>query len=143
MKLIKHWDGARDIEVAESAGGVLATVNPLANLVQAGVEPWPVPELVQKLYASEKWRGKTEADDQSARHCLGYYCDLQSLNSEDAITWGVLGPLIYGPAEWRHEFAGRVFKILGFPNADSGRSRSAFLSDSDHDSWLIPISVPD
>src|SRR5579885_1696152 len=26
--------------------------------------------------------------------------------------------------------------------ADSGRRRSAFRGDSDHDSWLIPISIP-
>jgi hypothetical protein len=26
--------------------------------------------------------------------------------------------------------------------ADSGRRRSAFRGESDHDSWLIPISIP-
>src|SRR6266480_1355402 len=33
-----------------------------------------------------------------------------------------------------------VFRVCA--SADSGRSRSAFRGDSDHDSWLIPISIP-
>jgi hypothetical protein len=33
MKTIDHWSENGDIEVAESAGGVLATVNPFDNLV--------------------------------------------------------------------------------------------------------------
>ena len=37
MKSIEHWSGEGTIEVAESAGGVLATVDPFANLVSAGV----------------------------------------------------------------------------------------------------------
>ena len=87
MKKIEHWIGTTTIDVAESAGGVLATLDPLANLVRAGVPFWPAPELIQKLYASGRWRGKTEEDDREVRRCLGHYCDLQSLNSEDAITW--------------------------------------------------------
>jgi hypothetical protein len=98
---------------------VLATLDPLANLVRTDVPLWPAPELIQKLYASERWRGKTEQDDQAVRKYLGHYCDLQSLNSEDAITWSFFGPLIYGPADWRQEFITQIFVALGFPKPRS------------------------
>ena len=95
MKQIPDWAAAATVTVAESAGGVLATIDPFANLLRAGVSPWPPSELLQKLYGSDRWRGKTEEDDRLARAALGHYSDLQSLNSEDAITWSFFGPLIY------------------------------------------------
>ncbi len=113
MRQIAHWSGHSVVDVAESAGGVLATIDPLANLVRAAVSPWPAPELVQKLYASERWRGKAPKDDVAVRERLGHYCDLQSLNSEDAITWSFFGPLIYGSSDWRAEFATGLFRKLG------------------------------
>ena len=115
MKQIEHWSGRGTIDVAQSAGGVLATVDPLANLVRGSVSPWPTPELFQKLYASDRWHGKTDEDDQASRACLGHYCDLQSLNSEDAITWSFFGGLIYGRAEWRTAFASCLMEELNFP----------------------------
>ena len=115
MREVEHWMQTRSIRVAESAGGVLATLDPLENLVRGGASPWPPPELLQKLYASDRWRGKTPEDDASVRSCLGHYCDLQSLNSEDAITWSFFGPLIYGPATWREDFATKLLKTIGFP----------------------------
>ena len=113
MQDIEHWNRTQSLRVAESAGGVLATLDPLANVVRAGTRPWPPPELVQKLYASDRWRGKTDEDDRVVRDCLGHYCDLQSLNSEDAITWSFFGPLIYGPNAWREQFASHLFQALG------------------------------
>src|SRR5215467_7582767 len=115
MKQIKDWTGSKNVDVAESAGGVLATLDPLANLVRSSLQLWPIPELVQKFYASDRWRGKTEEDDRAVRRCLGHYCDLQSLNSEDAITWSFFGPLIYGPASWREKFARGLFEAIGLP----------------------------
>jgi hypothetical protein len=115
VKQIPSWSSTATVTVAESAGGVLATIDPLANLVRAGVSPWPPAELLQKLYGSDRWRGKTDEDDRVVREALGHYSDLQSLNSEDAITWSFLGPLIYGPPAWRLYFAAEVFEALGFP----------------------------
>lgn len=115
MRQIDHWSGQGVLQVAESAGGVLATVDPFANLVLAGVALCPTPELMQKLYASDRWRGKSAEDDHAVRQRLGHYCDLQSLNSEDAITWSVFGPLIYGPPEWRTNFGLRLFAAIGLP----------------------------
>jgi hypothetical protein len=81
VRSIEHWSGTGRIEVAESAGGVLATLHPLDNVVRGEVNPWPPPELIQKLYASDRWRGRSVADEERARESLGYYCT-QSLNSE-------------------------------------------------------------
>src|SRR5512137_2876272 len=113
MREIEHWSGTGTVTVAESAGGTLATIDPLANLVRGGVSPWPAPELLQKLYASERWVGKTDVDDGSARASLGHYCDLQSLNSEDAITWSFLGPVIYGSRADRLQFVAALLGRLG------------------------------
>ena len=115
MRSIEHWVRADQVAVAESAGGVLATCNPLDNLVRAGVTPWPPPEILQKLYASERWRGRTDQDTESVSSCLGHYTDLQSLNSEDAITWSFFGPLIYGPETWRQQFGTALMERLGLP----------------------------
>jgi hypothetical protein len=119
MKRINHWSSQTQIEVAESAGGVLAALNPLENLVRASTLLWPPPELLQKMYASDRWKGKTEEDARAVSQCLGHYCDLQSLNSEDAITWSFFGPLIYGPPEWQKEFAEGAFEALGLPKPET------------------------
>src|SRR5687768_10138847 len=101
MHRIDHWSGQGSIAVAESKSGVLIAVNPYDNLVTTNVTPWPAPEVLQKLYANGRFRGKTPEDDDAARRTLGHYSDLQSLNSEDAVTWSVIGPLIYGPPAWK------------------------------------------
>jgi hypothetical protein len=74
-----------------------------------------VPEILQKLYASDRFTGKTAEDDAAARQTLGHYSDLQSLNSEDAVTWSVIGPLIYGPPAWKQHFTGRLLLRLDLP----------------------------
>lgn len=115
MRLIPGWAGPDEIEVTESEGGVLATVDPFSGLYRPEQIAWPPPEVLQKLYASDRWRGKTSLDNQLARSRFGQYCDLQSLNSEDAITWSFFGPLIYGLESARLEFATRLFKRLELP----------------------------
>ena len=128
MKQIKDWTGSKTVEVAESAGGVLATLDPLANLVRSSLQLWPLPELIQKFYASDRWRGKTEEDDRAVRRCLGHYCDLQSLNSEDAITWSFFGPLIYGPASWRGARASQTSFNHHLAVASDSTSREARIN---------------
>jgi hypothetical protein len=43
------WRG-NEIEVARSAGGVLAVTHPWDNLVRTGIAPWPTPELLHKKH---------------------------------------------------------------------------------------------
>ena len=115
MRVIENWSGSGQVEVAESRGGVLATIDPFAGLLRVDTVPWPPPEVLQKLYASDRWRGKTPEDDESVRTVLGHYTDLQSLNSEDAITWSFFGPLIYGSEPERQHFAINLLSRLDCP----------------------------
>jgi hypothetical protein len=64
MKHTEHWSRAETISVAENAGGC-GNRRSARQLVRAGL--WPSPELIQKLHASDRWRGKTEQDDLAAR----------------------------------------------------------------------------
>lgn len=100
MHTIPRWNAGAAIRVAESKGGVLVTTHPADNLV-ASVRAWPVPELLQKAYASSLFRGRTPEDTAAATSGLGHYCDLQSLNSEDAVTWSFFGNLAYASPDQR------------------------------------------
>jgi hypothetical protein len=116
---IEHWSGEGSIAVAESKSGVLVTINPHDNLVTTGVAPWPTPEILQKLYASDRFKGKTPEDDAAARETLGHFSNLQSLNSEDAVTWSVIGPVMYGPPALKQHFADRLLTRLDLPTSSS------------------------
>ena len=48
---MKDWNG-REIEVAESAGGVELVADFDDNLIRDESRPWPPPPIVQKLYES-------------------------------------------------------------------------------------------
>jgi hypothetical protein len=120
---VEHWRDGRTIRLAESRGGTRVTLHPSENLIRPAKVPWPVPELLQKYSASLRFRGATEEDDNAAREALGYYCDLQSLNSEDAITWGFVGPLIYDEP-LRLTVCRRLFDALALP---SPRAASVWL----------------
>jgi hypothetical protein len=113
MLEVPHWHLPKTIRIAQSAGGVPVTIHPDDNLVHNFVTPWPPPELLRKMIASGKFRGATPEDDIAARSGLGYYCDLQSLNSEDALTWSVFGSLAYLPQAEKVVVTKKLFSQLG------------------------------
>jgi hypothetical protein len=117
MKTIPHWNNTTLLNVAESRGGVLATTRPEENLVRSAMVP-PSPELLQKFYASTRFQGKTPQDTSAAESGLGYYCDLQSLNSEDAITWSFFGNLAYRPASDRLAVFNGLMELIDSPIVD-------------------------
>ena len=94
MSRLLDWNGV-EIEVASSRGGVLATVDAWENLIRTDIYPWPPPELLQKLYGSQHSTHFSSEDGILATRRCGFYSDLQSLNSEDAITWSIFGPIAY------------------------------------------------
>ena len=114
METIANWNGEL-IAVIKSKGGVLATVNPLDNLISTGISPWPTPEIGQKLYKSNQQRHFVGDEQEGAKSILGYYSDLQSLHSEDAITWSVFGPLVYASSDVREQFVSTLFEYLKIP----------------------------
>jgi hypothetical protein len=96
---------------------VLATTHPADNLVQSS-RPWPTPELLQKYYASGRFEGRTAEDTAAARSGLGHYSDLQSLNSEDAVTWSFFGNLAYAAAQDRLTIFNRMLETIDEPRVE-------------------------
>jgi hypothetical protein len=108
---LTDWNG-REIAVARSRGGVTVVLDPSDNLIRGGVAPWPPPEVVQKAYQSRQARAFDGDALGAATSAWGFYSDLQSLHSEDAITWSAFGPLVYGTAEARSRFVSALLKLL-------------------------------
>jgi len=67
---------------------------------------------VKKLHKSNH----ENAFDEKGFSNLGFYCDLQSLRSEDAITWSVFGTLYYFSKEQQRQFVNSLLKIIGISN---------------------------
>lgn len=109
---MKNWN-QQEVEILTSKGGVIALANPYDNLVTTGVEPWPPAEVVQKLYQSRQTRAFSEEQKEKLKKFNGYYSDLQSIHSEDAITWSVFGTIAHAPNEKRNKFISELFQSLG------------------------------
>jgi hypothetical protein len=114
MTRVPDWRGV-DVDVARSAGGVMALASPWENVVRTGIHPWPPPELLQKVYQSRQLRAFVGADNAVATSVLGFYSDLQSIHSEDAITWSVFGPIAYASREVRNPFIRDLLTLIGVP----------------------------
>ena len=106
MRKVEDWLG-RPIDLAESKSGVLAFVDPFGGLLRGDVTPWPPASVVQKLYSTRDFSGP---DGTAVASSLGGYSDLQSVNSEDAITWSVFGPVAHSPPEVRKRFVAELFQ---------------------------------
>lgn len=90
---IEDWNG-REIAVMRSKGGVLAVCDFADNLIRDDRLPWPPPPVVQKLYESRQSRAFVDDALFAVTRRLGFYSDLQSINSEDAITWSYFGSFL-------------------------------------------------
>lgn len=112
---MKDWNG-RDIIVARSKGGVVAVADVSDNLIRVSEVPWPPPAIVQKLYESRQTRAFEGDQLATATAGLGVYSDLQSLHSEDAVTWSYFGPLAVKPPEARADFLNWLLLQLGLDN---------------------------
>ena len=106
MRKVEDWLG-RPIDLAESKSGVLAFVDPFGGLLRGDLTPWPPASVVQKLYSTRDFSGP---DGTAVASSLGGYSDLQSVNSEDAITWSVFGPVAHSPPEVRKRFVAELFQ---------------------------------
>jgi len=89
---MQDWNG-NIVEFVRSKGGKVALLNPRDNLISTRISPWPPVEIVQKFYQSRQLRAFNEMEKEMLTTKLGYYTDLQSINSEDAITWSVFGTI--------------------------------------------------
>lgn len=122
---MKNWN-QQTVEFLTSKGGVIALANPYDNLVTTGVEPWPPSEIVQKLYQSRQARAFADEDKEVLRKFTGYYSDLQSIHSEDAITWSVFGTVAHSRHEIRNRFVCDLFQSIGV-NSELVENSEIFL----------------
>lgn len=114
---MKDWN-EQEIGIAFSKGGVTVTTHPFDNLIRTGCSPWPPPEIVQKLYQSRQIRAFAGADAQLCTSGLGFYCDLQSLHSEDAITWSVFGTAARVRRAVLKNWLADLMQLLNIPDTD-------------------------
>lgn len=95
---------------------MIAVVDPWSNLVRGTVSPWPPAELIQKAYQSRQVHSFRDAHAAAAIRTWGYYSDLQSLHSEDALTWSVFGTVAYAAAPVRTSFVAELFRQIRIPH---------------------------
>lgn len=111
---MQDWNG-KEIPSACSKGGVKVVAHPLDNLISTGCSPWPLPEIAQKLYKSRQENAFIGEQLKICKSGLGYYCDLQSLNSEDAITWSVFGTISRSDRKQREAWLADFFRLIDLP----------------------------
>jgi len=117
MNSIKNWNGD-DVEIAESRGRVRALINPFENMIGTKITPWPPVEIVQKIYQSGHLRDFNEEEQKRLCETLGYYTDLQSLHSEDAIVWSVFGTICRFSCEIQKKWISGFLKIMKLDKYD-------------------------
>jgi hypothetical protein len=98
------WRG-QPVRAVSSPSGVLLLADYEDALVSWQAPPWPPPSLITRLVADEeqpaRWPNETRA---LVTERLGFYCRLQSVNSEDAMTWSAFGPLLVSGGDRRVAF---------------------------------------
>ncbi|MBI3896458.1 MAG: hypothetical protein HY313_11065 [Acidobacteria bacterium] len=118
LQQIRDWNG-RDIPAVRTRAGVWAFLDFADNLMRGGVPQWPAPELVQKLCLSDKVRYFSAEDQHLLVERLGYYSDLQSAHSEDAIQWSYFGTVSYAPVHEQVKFANSLLQNIGIDAENS------------------------
>lgn len=117
------WNG-KNIDSIKSRGGVEAVYNPYDNFVRPQNILWPPAEIVQKLYESIQ---KYSFQKDTSLSCFGYYSDLQSINSEDAITWSVFGSLSRCCDDIRTNYVNDLIKKIGCNDVVDAKSSEISL----------------
>lgn len=87
------WNGVT-IEAAQSRGHVVAVADFSNNMLKPRSSIWPTAAVVQKLCCNKRHASAFDGTSQRLlSRKMGFYSDLQSLHSEDAITWSFFGTL--------------------------------------------------
>lgn len=133
--MIKNWNKS-EIACAHSKGGVTVTAHPYDNLIRTA--PWPPPEIVQKLYQSRQIRAFSGEDRDTCTSGLGFYCDLQSIHSEDAITWSVFGTVAHAPQPELESWLRDLMVLLDLPDVDTTGANIFLWRRIPHPDNLVP-----
>ena len=108
----KNWKND-PVRIIRSRGGKIAFIDYRDNLLIPKNVIWPHPDIVKKLYKSNRINAFFEKDIPRLRKVLGFYCDLQSMRSEDAITWSVFGTLNFFDSSIKTRFLNSLLKGIG------------------------------
>jgi hypothetical protein len=115
---IANWN-AQKIRAVRTNAGVWAFPDFSDGVIQLPGNCWPPTELVQKLYRSERVAYFTAEDQAALVSARGYYSDLQSAHSEDAMVWSYFGPIAYATAGARRQWYAWVAGHLGLPQSQN------------------------
>jgi len=77
---------------------------------------WPPSCLVSKIIPSGNIRHFAIENQIKLKEKLGFYSDLQSIKSEDAITWSLFGNMTYAPFELQNRFYNEFVSNIGLNN---------------------------
>jgi hypothetical protein len=134
---MKNWNG-NEVACAHSKGGVVVTAHPFDNLIRTGCTPWPPSEIVQKLYQSRQIRAFTGEDEKICSSGLGFYCDLQSIHSEDAITWSVFGTAARAPQSELESWLVELMNLFDLPGVQTNDPEVFLWRRVPHPDTLAP-----
>ena len=130
----KNWNN-QEVEILESKGGTIALANPFDNLISTNVKPWPLSEIIQKLHRSRHENAFTEKEKENLKN--GYYSDLQSINSEDAITWNVFGTVAHSSGIVRNQYISDLLITIGCKRQNILNSEIALWRRIPHPDTLV------
>lgn len=112
VSYLKNWNG-KEVAAIQTRGGVWAFPNFLDGVICPDGCVCPAPELVQKLSRSDKYIHFHPEDQPAITKNLGYYTDLQSAHSEDAMVWSFFGTLAYSAPDARAIWTSWLGQKLG------------------------------
>ena len=134
--MIKDWND-QEIEVAYSKGGVPILANPLDNLISTNIVPWPTSEVIQK-HDKNNFSYSDDNNKEIATKKLGYNCYLQSINSEDAITWSVFGTVSYHDLSIQTRWVNDFFNFLELNDSSPNHPEIFLWKRFPHAETLVP-----
>lgn len=134
---LRDWLG-RPVKAARSVGGVLAFRSAWDGVMRGDVTPWPPPELVQKIYQSRQARAYRGAELAMVTAEHDFYADLQSVHSEDAVTWSLFGPLAHAPSHVRAAYATQLIATTLEPVVGTEAAHIWLWRRLPHPDTLVP-----
>jgi hypothetical protein len=105
-------------KIIRSKGNSKSYVDYLDNLICQPESIIPPIEIVSKIVKSDHIRDFEEEFHDELKGNKGFYCDLQSINSEDAITWSYFGYISKLNDKYRLEFFNEFLSKINIENDD-------------------------
>jgi hypothetical protein len=114
LAIMKEFEPKRfkEPKVILSKGKSGAVISFKENLLIPDNVVFPPIEIASKLCKSEHLSHYSDENQKLLTKELGYYSDLQSIKSEDAITWSLFGYIAYQKSEIRLTFFNQLLEKL-------------------------------